>query len=262
VDVQVFLLYFLSESFLACTYMCKQYDLHMEPHYAVFTGDLIGSSKASPLKLEATMANLAGTAQFLTEFTGADTKFTRFRGDGWQMVLSSPESYLRAVALIFARLKADDQTLSTRFAVGVGAVDSFGTSDLRDAKGPAFEYSGRALDGLTRDRDLAITIGPDDPVAFLGRTENRPRMDGTIAWSDAAILSIFSFIVSRWTRAQAEAVAVTLEHDMEKQGTVAAKLGITRQALNLRLTGAGYGPILTAIKLTEQHSRLPSGSDE
>lgn len=221
--------------------------------YAVITGDLIGSSKASPQAVEATMANLAATAQALSEDTGTDTKFTRYRGDGWQMVLSAPEKYLRAAALIMARLKADAQTLPTRFAIGIGPIESLGETDLRDANGLAFEYSGRALDTLTRDRTLTVTKGPDDPVAFLGRKEIRPRLDGNIVWSDAAIVSMFGFIASRWTRPQAEAVALALAHDMEKQAMVAGKLGITRQALNLRLTGAGYGSILTAIRLTETY---------
>ncbi|WP_309664791.1 hypothetical protein [Tabrizicola sp.] len=120
----------------------------MELLYAVLTGDLIGSSKASRLKLEATMENIAATAKFLSEYTGENTKFTRYRGDGWQLVLS-PAFYLRAVALISARLKADKQALPTRFGIGVGSVDNLGGTDLRDARGSAFELSGHALDILT-----------------------------------------------------------------------------------------------------------------
>lgn len=236
--------------------MCKSYNLRMTHLYAVLTGDLIGSSRASPLRLEATMANIKATAHFLTQFTGEETrftpfdaKFTRYRGDGWQIVVP-PHSYLRAVALILARLKADDQALPTRIAIGIGPVNSLGGTDLRDASGLAFEYSGRALDALTRDRDIAVRRGPEDPIAYLGRDQDRPRMNGSIAWSDAAILALFGFIAGRWTRLQAEAVALALENGTDKQRSIAEKLGISRQALNLRLTGAGYGPILTAINLT------------
>ena len=85
----------------------------MQLLYAVLTGDLIGSSKAPRARLETTMENIAATAQFFTEFTGHDTRFTRYRGDGWQMILS-PAFYLRAVTIILARLKADPQALPTR----------------------------------------------------------------------------------------------------------------------------------------------------
>ncbi|OYX21204.1 MAG: hypothetical protein B7Z04_03745 [Rhodobacterales bacterium 32-66-9] len=76
----------------------------MQLLYAVLTGDLIGSSKAPRARLETTMENIAATARFFTEFTGEDTRFTRYRGDGWQMILS-PAFFLRAVTMILARLK-------------------------------------------------------------------------------------------------------------------------------------------------------------
>jgi hypothetical protein len=244
---------------------CKRYGLHMTLLYAVLTGDLIGSSKASPLKLDATMDNIAATAKFLSQYTGEDTKFTpvdakftRYRGDGWQLVLS-PAFYLRAVALISARLKTDRQTLQTRFGIGIGTVDSLGGPDLRDAHGAAFEHSGHALDSLTRDQAIMLAGGA---VAELGQAERAERLRGAIEWSEAAMLPMFGFITRRWSQAQAEAMAIALENDNQTQATIAAKLGITRQALNLRLTGAGYGPILTAIKLTERYFKDTTNEDE
>lgn len=215
--------------------------------YAVITGDLIRSSKAPPEKLDAALASIATTAHFLTKYTGADTRFTRFRGDGWQIVLT-PQYYLRAIALILAGLKVDTQTLSTRFGVGFGPVDSLGTTDLGDAKGSAFIHSGRALDSLNRDQAVMMSSG-----SGLGARAERLR--GTVEWSDAAMLPMFSFIARRWTVPQAEAMRIALKDDSQTQGAIAEALGITRQALNLRLTGAGYTPILTAMKLTETYFR-------
>lgn len=215
--------------------------------YAVLTGDLIGATKASPTKVEATMANITATARFLTEFTGEDTRFTRYRGDGWQMVLS-PSHTLRALALILAGLRADRQTLSTRIAVGIGTIDSLGTTDLRDAGGSAFEYSGQALDSLTRDQALTLASEVID-----GEPTRATRLRGAIEWSEAALLPLFEFIADRWSPPQAEAMVIALRHDAEKQADMARKLGISRQALNLRLTGAGYRPILSSIKLAEQY---------
>jgi hypothetical protein len=256
--VQAKLLALLNASILACILLCKPYVLHMTLLYAVLTGDLIRSTKASPLKLEATMANIADTARLLSQYTGEDTKFTRFRGDGWQLVLS-PAFYLRAVALISARLKADRQTLQTRFGIGIGTVESFGATDLRDAHGTAFEHSGHALDSLTRDQAIMLAGGA---VAELGQAERAERLRGAIEWSDAALLPMFGFITRRWSQAQSEAIAIALENDNQTQATIAAKLGITRQALNLRLTGAGYGPIHNAIKLTELYFRDTTNEGE
>jgi hypothetical protein len=238
----------------------------MTPLYAVLTGDVIGSSKASPVKLEATMNSISNTAEFLSQYTGEDTKFTpefipvdakftRYRGDGWQLVLS-PAFYLRAVALILAGLKANKQTLSTRIGIGIGTVDHLGATDLRDAQGPAFEHSGRALDSLTRDQ--AMTLAGEVKARQEKRADG---LSGAIEWSDAAMLPMFGFIARRWSQAQAEAIAIALRDDKQTQATIAAKLGITRQALNLRLTGAGYGPILDAIKLTERYFKDFSNED-
>jgi hypothetical protein len=217
-------------------------------HYAVITGDLIGSTTA-PERLEATLDRIAATAAFLTTFTGEDTRFTRFRGDGWQIILA-PHYYLRAIALILAELKTERRALSTRFGIGIGPVETTGTIDLRDATGDAFIQSGHALDSLTRDHTtrLAATL-----AAGLGPTERAERLRGAVEWSDAALLPMLAFIARRWTPAQAEAMALALKNDRQTQASIAAQLGITRQALNTRLTGAGYGPVLTAIKLTEQY---------
>jgi hypothetical protein len=221
----------------------------MQLLYAVLTGDLIGSSKAPRARLETTMENIAATAQFFTEFTGEDTRFTRYRGDGWQMILS-PAFYLRAVTMILARLKADPQALPTRIGLGIGTIESPGTTDLSDAKGPAFEHSGRALDSLTRDRTLALR---GDLAEASEQDAKVAKLSGAIQWSDAALLPLIGFIAHRWSAPQAEAIALALQNENQKQAAIADSLGITRQALNLRLTGAGYGPILEALKLSELH---------
>lgn len=234
----------------------------MEQAYAVLTGDLIASSKASPLRLATTMANLAETGQILTKLTGSDPRFTRFRGDGWQMLIADPGKYLLAVALILARLRATPETLATRIAIGVGTVNNPGTTDLSDARGAAFIFSGQALDGLKRDRNMVIASAPGDPVGLLGINAKRPGMLGNVELFDGVILDMFSFIAGRWTAAQAQAVAMALENHEETQAAIAARLGITRQALNLRLTGAGYGPTLSAIRLTDAIANMPNPTGE
>jgi len=222
----------------------------MEKIYAVFTGDLIGSSKALPQKVEATMQNLADTGDRLSRLTGSDTKFTRYRGDGWQLLLADPGNFLLGVLLILARLRAAPDTLRTRIAIGAGAVHSLGTSDLRDAQGFAFTVSGQALDSLKRDRNIVLASAPNDPLGILGGNGDRAAIQGQVDWYGPVILGLVGFIAGHWTRAQAEAVAIALEHGQETQAEIAARLGITRQALNLRLTGAGYGPLRGAVKLT------------
>ena len=102
----------------------------MEQAYAVLTGDLIASSKASPLRLATTMANLAETGQILTKLTGSDTRFTRFRGDGWQMLIADPG-------------KPEGWSLSVAWIGCAGIVDCADSN--RNAGGQRFR--GRAQSG-------------------------------------------------------------------------------------------------------------------
>ncbi len=131
-------------------------------------------------------------------------------------------------------------------------MDSLGTVDLSDAKGSAFVHSGHALDSLKRDQTAMLSAGMTTGGTHGAKAE---RWREAVAWSDAATLPLFTFIARRWSHAQAEAMGIALKNDSQTQATMAEQLGITRQALNLRLTGAGYIPILTAIRLTETHFR-------
>ena len=196
---------------------------------AVLTGDLIASS-AAPDRAEAAMRSLAQTAGEIARWTGQDARFTRFRGDGWQMLLPRPGLALRAGLLITARLAARP-TLATRIAIGIGPVTHPGTTDLADARGAAFEASGHALDTLPRSARWAIA--------------------GDIAPWQTALVALADWHSARWTQEQAEAVALSLPPDAPAQTALAARLHITRQAFAARLSGAGlaaWHPALTAFE--------------
>ena len=60
---------------------------------AILTGDLIGSTDAPANALERAMDALAATARGISDWTpwsDAGTRFTRFRGDGWQAHVADP----------------------------------------------------------------------------------------------------------------------------------------------------------------------------
>ena len=87
---------------------------------------------------------------------GSEARFTRFRGDGWQVHVSAPPLALRTALALVAALRASDAGLATRIAIGIGRVEGLGTDTLADAHGPAFETSGRSLDHMPRTRRLTI----------------------------------------------------------------------------------------------------------
>ena len=112
---------------------------------AILTGDLIGSTDAPANALERAMDALAATARGISDWTpwsDAGTRFTRFRGDGWQAHVADPGLAVRAALTMIAGLRAADAGLATRVAIGLGRIDSLGSDSLADARGSASRPPG------------------------------------------------------------------------------------------------------------------------
>lgn len=208
-----------------------------EPAAAILTGDLIGSTRADPADLEAAIDLLAATAEEIAAWMpdAPGPRFTRYRGDGWQLHVAVPALALRALLFLIARLRAADIGLGTRAAIGIGEAASLGTDSLADARGPAFEASGRALDAIGRTRRLAI------------------EGEGVTPWQ-RIIVDLLDERTARWTRPQAEAMhlALALRPDEPTLAEMAATLDITAQAVNYRLTGAGAPAIRRTLRSWEE----------
>lgn len=192
---------------------------------AILTGDLIGSTAAPPAAVEASMAIIRGCAAQI----GPRTDFTRYRGDGWQIRLLQPADFLWASLLILSRLRAADSTLGSRIAIGIGEEYPTEARDLSTAMGPAFTASGHALDAMPQGRLLAMAG------------------DGVDRFRQLA-LTVASELVARWSRGQAEAIALKLDpatpaDERLSNEAIARQLGITRQAVDARLKAADY-PLL------------------
>ncbi|MFG5380187.1 hypothetical protein [Yoonia sp. R2-816] len=205
------------------------------PHlHAVLTGDLIKSRQASTAAVDATLKALGDAAATFGTVWGLDLRFTRFRGDGWQVVLSNPGLLLDAALYFIARLRAGQTGIATRISIGVGPIESLGSHDLADATGPAFFISGDHLGHMGRNRMITLS--------------------GTgIGAAQVAIIDLAECIATGWTATQAEAVALHLEGDVPRHEDIAAKLGVTRQAIQSRLSGAGLPYFDTALYAMRNH---------
>lgn len=201
---------------------------------AVLTGDLIKSGNQPSEAVDLAMSQLGAAA---TEIAGwmrvTDLRFTRFRGDGWQAWLPEPWLALRAALVFLAALRSGGTGLSTRISVGIGAVDSLGTSNLSDAHGSAFLLSGRGLDGLGRIARVALT-------------------GDAISDRDRIIAKLMVERASRWTAPQAEAMMLYLHPDHPTLADLAKRLGISPQAVNYRLGGGGASELRTTLRLWEE----------
>ncbi len=204
---------------------------------AVLTGDLVGSTKAAPSSVDRSMTVLA-QAITQVDWAGAQ-KFTRFRGDGWQVLLDHPRHALRLSLILIASLRGLGDAVQSRIAIGFGPVSSPGTQDLSDAAGPAFERAGEALDQMPRGRRLSVS----DLGAPAGSRIAAPLLDA---------------LCRDWTLLQAEPLPQLLRPQPPTQASVAAGLSLSPQALNNRLQGAHLPEILDALALLENQ---PSGVD-
>ena len=203
----------------------------MKPQAAVLTGDLIGSTSAPPEAVEAAMNRIA----LIAEKLGPEARFTRYRGDGWQMFIENPGRGLSIMLQIIADLRAA-RGLESRLALGLGAADMLTVSnilaikDLLTVNGEAFVASGRALDKMQSGQRLAIAGEGVD------RLHSR-------------LISMIDERCSGWSHEQAEAMALALNPwTRPTQAEAAKQLKISRQAVAARLQSAGFAQLYGAIK--------------
>lgn len=208
------------------------FSLHMRkdhPH-AVLTGDLIRSTRLPPRQADAAMSALKKAAQSWVD----DLHFTRFRGDGWQILSDRPQSALRLTLYMTAALAAADTGLATRIAIGFGTVTRLRPGDLSDALGTAFTRSGRALDRMAKNTCFAVAGGPTLP-----------------AWIPAT-LALAEWHSARWTAGQAAVVADWLDPVNRTQEEWASRLGLTRQAWKARFDGSGIAAWTATLQMWDE----------
>lgn len=195
----------------------------------VLTGDLVGSSDAGRVAVDEAMALIKEVAEKQAKIIGVPTRFTRFRGDGWQIYCARPEEGYRLALLILAGLQSRSTLPASRIAIGIGSIEYLPPDGLASASGEAFELSGRVIDHMTSSTRMYLSTQSPE-----GR------------W----LRPLFAYLdwqSGRWSPEQAEAVAIAFETNPPQPNRVAHVLGISRQAAQARLRGAGYAPLITVI---------------
>lgn len=194
---------------------------------AVLTGDLIGSTQAEQESVDAAMDAIRSVAVNEAGLGGADIRFERFRGDGWQIYSSDTTRVFRLTVRVLASLHSRPSLPKTRISAATGQVTFLSATGLASASGEVFSISGRNLDNIGRSR-------------LVYQDQN-----GKSLWK----LSLFSYLTwqsSRWSPEQAEAIAMAFRFDAPEPGDSAETLRISRQAFSARLDGAGYAPLWDA----------------
>lgn len=206
-------------------------DLTEYPSAAVLTGDLIKSAALGRDGTDAAIACLSGAAEAFGAAHEFDPRFTRVRGDGWQMLCPDPARALRAALALTAFLRASTPARS-RVAVGIGAAALPDAGGLEAGSGSAFERSGRALDDMP-PRAIFALAAPDRPPEA------------------AALFRLAGAMADRWTQAQAEALGPLLADASLTQRAVASRIGTSPQALADRLSRSDYDDLTAALDVVE-----------
>jgi len=201
---------------------------------AVITGDIVGSTALGPAKLERAMAALAASAKVQAGWHGESLRFTRNRGDGWQVVLARPEMALRSALAFRAALRAQGSEFDSYFGIAKGDASLALNNDLNAETGNVFKHSGDNLEGLKEIRNLDVRMG------YVG--------DGEIN----AVIALADHLSQGWTPPQAAALLPLLNPDAAvTQTQVAKKLGKSRQAVAKSLEAAHYRPLSRALNSME-----------
>ncbi len=201
--------------------------------HAVLTGDIVNSSAIEAAELDVTMQALHHAAIEISGWNGHTvTGFARRGGDGWQIAMERPELAMRAALFLQAILRRLAPERATRIAIafGDGALPTATWQDPNKGHGDAFTASGRLIDHVPRHALMAHAAG------------------GLIA----ATLRLADHISQGWTQAQARALVEALPPDAQTRAKAAAKLGISRQAVNQALWSAGYPALTDALEFVEK----------
>lgn len=217
-------------------------------HYAVLTGDLIGSSQIFPARRQELLAWLKKIARdFSALHEGVQVgELDVFRGDSWQICLRDPSLALWASVFLRVGLKAhlSGENVDTRVGIGVGTVDILSESRISESNGEAFIRSGRGLDSLAGDLNISLEW-PDGP--------------GSATVINQLVLPLLDLEISRWTYPEAVASfgalmgwtqSETTRHELarKKDGSAPSRQAISK-ALKRTCWSSHVQPVLEASSL-------------
>ncbi|QYC11466.1 hypothetical protein [Brevundimonas nasdae] len=217
------------------------------PIVAVLTGDIVNSTKMSAEDLVSVRGVLERAATDAGGWSHRPTHGPDFyRGDAWQLVLEDPHLFLRTAVWLKASLIASDLKAQTRIAIGIGAAEAIDQDMVSRSLGEAFTQSGRTLDAMGKRRDMGFVL----PAAL-----------GQFDWLPAQV-TVCDYIVSRWTRSQAEVALPLLRPDAPTQAEAAEALDRHPQSISRVYRDAGLYALLEVLALVEAlpFDRLGAGS--
>ncbi|MDC0737374.1 hypothetical protein N6L24_03725 [Cognatishimia sp. SS12] len=216
-------------------------------HYrsSVLTGDLVKSSRLTPAQITQAFDALGHCAEVAATWHGAPLKFTRHRGDGWQVLLHRPRYALRTALFFRATIKSLGPEFDSYIGIATGEAAMTMTADLNDRNEAVFVQSGHALEDIKTKTGKAL-------ATLKSMNSFAPKLAYATPGAEAAAVALADHIAEDWTPNQAEAMAHMLSPIQDMSYTDLAKtLDKSRQVVTKTLLSAGYQSLYLALHLLE-----------
>lgn len=195
--------------------------------YAVFTGDIIGSSRFDAVR-DDMLLSLKNSFKNIEKIVAPKEiicPFEIYRGDSFQGVVSVPEAALSIAmgirASLLSSFRNSKYRLDARIAIGIGTIDYLPEDRGLEGTGDAFIQSGKTLDNMKKGEENLIIRTPWAKINEELQTE----------------CSLLDALINRWTYEQSQAVLKQIQG--MKQQDIAKELGISQSAVGQRLKTAG-----------------------
>ncbi|MBQ4800712.1 hypothetical protein J8L73_16535 [Pseudoalteromonas sp. MMG006] len=194
----------------------------------VISGDIIKSQKIPKQQYDAMLYQLE---QSLRAISNKSTLWNIYRGDAFQLQVNQGEQLIKTAILIYLHLKSAGYEV--RQSMALGQIDN-PRSDIKTATGSAYTLSGQGLDKITNQR-FAFNI-----------TEQ------SIDESFSLNLIFVDTLLSKITKAQANALYVYLTQKNNNHAALAKELNTSRENVTKLLNLANYQLIERFITYAEQ----------
>lgn len=218
---------------------------------AVLTADIIESTTLKDSSLEQILKALNSEFNELHRgIKDEDSKFKIYRGDSFQGVISEPETALQVVLRLKSALNRinlaesgeNPKMADFRIAIGIGKYD-FERSDLGEANGQAFRFSGQTLDEMKGGNRKIILKTPNEEI----NSEFN------------ASLFLLDLLINRWSTASAEVIYYLLKGLKEVE--ISEILKISQPAVNQRKRAAGWEAVSVLLSRYQQVIKKKFGNE-
>ena len=210
---------------------------------AVLTGDIAGSSKLDyDRRFLLYQAFPVLSDLLLSKYPEAVSyRISNFRGDGWQIIVNSPQKAFEIGLFIrtYIRYRFQMEKLDTRIAIGIGPVDFIPSENVSAGDGPAYLASGHLLETMTN--------------GFVGINFSSDIKNDLLFNSLANLIGLLDVLVSSWGPGHSQSVNLAM------QGLTQTEIAeawwpapIKQPSVSKSLQTAGWNQIKNSLSLIER----------